>query len=512
MSTVPSRLRIAIIATIGIAAVAGTGAAFATNVSTDRTSAAQAGSFVRGHVLVKFPDGTPLADQAALEHANSASVISRIADLGVEVLQVPVGAEQNVIDAMRQSGRVDYAELDAVAHAEMTPNDTYFSQQWGLSKINAPTAWDTTTGAASTVVAVLDTGVDYSQPDLQGRLTSGYDFINNDSDPTDDNGHGTETAGIVGAASNNAVGVAGVCWTCTLMPVKVLNSSASGSWSAIASGITWATDHGAKVISMSLAGSSDSSTLHNAVSYAYNHDVVVVAASGNYSTSTPYYPAAYPEVLSVAGTTSTDSLYSWSNYGSWVKVAAPGCVYTTVRGGSYGSFCGTSAATPVVAGLAALVRSAQPGATAAAVETAIESSAVPVGSTVAYGRIDAAAAVTAIGAGGSTDPSTTPSPSASPTPTSTTVTSTFSGTLNGKSTSRSYSVAAGAGAFSASLTFSKAASMTVDLRDANGQTISTATGGSPVHVTANVAAGSYAIVVSGPSHLTFTVTVSYTSP
>jgi subtilisin family serine protease len=274
---------------------------------------------------------------------------------------------------------VAYAELDGTLQATATPNDTYWPQQWGPAKINAPTAWDNTTGASSTVVAVLDTGVTYSQPDLQGRFVAGYDFINNDSDPTDDNGHGTETAGIVGATSNNATGVAGMCWSCSIMPVKVLDSTAYGSWSAVSSGITWATDHGAKVISMSLAGTTGGSTLQNAVTYAQNHDVLVVAAAGNNGNTTPMYPAAFAGVLSVAGTQSTDALYSWSTYGSWVSVAAPGCDYTTTRSGGYGSFCGTSAATPVTAGVAALARSLNPAATASQVASAMESSAVNIG-------------------------------------------------------------------------------------------------------------------------------------
>jgi subtilisin family serine protease len=183
------------------------------------------------------------------------------------------------------------------------------------------------------------------------------------------------------------------------MPVKVLRADGGGDYSGLANGITWAADHGATVISMSLAGTADSSTLHSAVQYARSHGAVLVAAAGNSSSTAPSYPAAYSEVLGVAGTDNTDALYSWSNYGSWVKVAAPGCDYATLRGGTYGSFCGTSAATPVVAGVVALARSAQPSATPAQVEAAIESSAVSIGGVVSCGRVDAAAALTALASG-----------------------------------------------------------------------------------------------------------------
>jgi subtilisin family serine protease len=283
--------------------------------------------------------------------------------------------------------------------------------------VNAPAAWDTTTGAGTTVIAVLDTGVNSDHPDLAGRLTAGYDFVNSDPDPVDDNGHGTQTTGVVGAAANNATGIAGLCWSCTLMPVKVADASGSVSWSNLASGITWATDHGASVISMSISGSSSSTTLANAVSYAHDHGVVLVAAAGNNGSSTVTYPAGYPQVIGVAGTTGSDTLYSWSNYGSWVKLAAPGCDYTTTMAGSYASFCGTSAATPVVSGVVGLLRSAKPAAGTAEIEGALLSASTPIGPVVSAGRIDAAASLAALGATASTPaPTEPPSPSPSPSP------------------------------------------------------------------------------------------------
>lgn len=497
------------LATASVGAAAGVVGA---NAGADTPSAASA--YAPGHVLVSFTPGTSASEQSALVRANGARAIGSIADLRTVVLSVPVGAEQHVVDALQKSDKVRYAERDGLATATTTPNDTYWSQQWGLSKINAPTAWDTTTGASSVLIADLDTGIDFTHSDLQGKTVPGYDFINNDTDPTDDKGHGTATAGIMAADSNNAKGIAGVCWTCMIMPVKVLDSSGSGSYSGLASGVTWAADHGARVINMSLGGTSNSSTLQSAVQYALNHGIVVVAAAGNSGNSTPVYPAAYPGVLSVAGTTTSDTLYSWSNYGSWVTVAAPGCDYSTWLGGGYNSaFCGTSAAAPVVSGLAGLLVAAQPSATGTDVTSAIENSAVNIGSSVVYGRVDAAAALTGAAAtptaSPSPSPTTSPSPSPAPSPTASTVT--FSGSLGGKTTLRSYPLTVGSGTLSASLSYSKATSMTLQLIDSSGATIAQSSGASPVQSTVTVPAGTYSLVVSSTSRSTYTMTVSYAS-
>jgi len=343
-------------------------------------SAIAAPDAVPGQLLVTYGDGVSAAAQAAIEAGVGASIVRTIPELGVHVLRVPDAAADRVVDALSHNPAVTFAERDHIAQATSTPNDYWWPSEWSPVKTNAPTAWNTTTGSASVVVAVLDSGVDTTQPDLQSKLVAGRDIVNNDADPTDDNGHGTMTAGIVGAASNNGIGVASYCWGCAVMPVKVLGADGTGSYSNIAAGITWAADNGARVINLSLGGTTDSSTLHSAVTYAHDKGVVLVAAAGNSGTTAYNYPAAFPEVVSVAGTDSTDVLYSWSNYGSWVKVAAPGMNYTVGRSGWYGQFGGTSSASPVVAGIAGLVASAAPAATTAQIEQAITSSAVKVGS------------------------------------------------------------------------------------------------------------------------------------
>jgi subtilisin family serine protease len=497
------------VATIGATTALQTAGAAATPRLTSSEPAAS-GTFAPGRVLVRFRSDTSRAARSQVVRSVGATTAGAIPDLGVEVLRVPDGAEQRVVAALERSGKVSFAERDGVVNAlDVTPNDPYWPNQWGPAKVNAPAAWSSTTGATSTVVAVLDTGVTYSQPDMQGRFVAGYDFINNDNDPTDDNGHGTETAGIVGAASDNATGIAGMCWTCAIMPVKVLDSTAYGSWSAVSSGITWATDHGAKVISMSLAGSSGGTTLQNAVSYALVHDVVVVAAGGNNGNTSPMFPAYYSGVLSVAGTQSNDTLYPWSTYGSWVDVAAPGCDASTTKSGGYtSSFCGTSAATPVVAGVAGLARSLNPSATTAQIVSAIESSAVNIGSVIAYGRVDAGAALATLGG---TAPAATTSPAASPSPASTT-SATFSGSLTAKITSRSYSLASGAGTVQLSLTFSKASSLNLTVTNATGQVLLQTSGASPLQASASVSAGAYSVTVSGSGRASFTLVATAPAP
>ena len=248
-------------------------------------------------------------------------------------------------------------------------------------------------GSPQVVVGALDTGVDPGQVDLRGKLVAGYDYVNNDQDPSDDNGRGTAVAGIVAANSDNQIGVAGFCWACRLMPVKVLGADGTGFASGLAQGIIWATDHGARVLNLSLGGPVEDATLAAAAQYAWLHRVLIVAAAGNEGGLTLDYPAALPNVLSVGASDSSDRLYAFSNQGA--RVAAPGENSTTARGGGYVSFLGTSSAAPVVSGIAALAFSLAPQATPAQVERALETTAVPIPG-VATGRVDAYAALQAL--------------------------------------------------------------------------------------------------------------------
>src|SRR5205814_6071605 len=195
-------------------------------------------------------------------------------------------------------------------------------------------------------------------------------------------------------------------------PVKVLGADGTGTTADVATGIVWATDHAARVISMSLSATAGTSALQGAVQYAHDRGVVLVAAAGNFGNATPTYPAAYAEVLSVAGTDPNDALYSWSDFGTWVKVAAPGCNYTTGRSEWFGSFCGTSSAAPAVAGVAGLAFSYAPSATNTAVEAASEATAVKLATSATYGRVDAYAALVSLNGAPAPTPTSTQIPPA----------------------------------------------------------------------------------------------------
>ncbi|WP_138493251.1 S8 family peptidase [Paenibacillus pinistramenti] len=243
------------------------------------------------------------------------------------------------------------------------PNDVLFSEyQWNLPITKTNQGWKLSTGANDVIVAVVDTGVDLDHPDLQGRLLEGYNVVNPDERPMDDVGHGTHVAGIIAANVNNHEGIAGMTWNTKILPVKALDSSGSGTTYSVAQGIIWATDHGAKVINLSLGNYAQAQFLHDAIKYAYDHDVVVIAATGNDNTERPGYPAAYQEVLSVSATDSNQKRASFSNYGDYIDVMAPGeSIASTYPGNQYAALSGTSMASPHVAALAALIRSENPG-------------------------------------------------------------------------------------------------------------------------------------------------------
>ena len=287
------------------------------------------------------------------------------------------------VNELRADPSVAYAEPDYLAHVIATPNDPEFANQWGLTKINAPAAWDTTTGSNDVVIAVVDAGIDSTHPDLSGQLWTnpgeiagngidddsdgyvddirGWNIVGNNADLSDNTGHGTQVAGVIAAATNNSAGIAGVCWNCRLMIVKVMQTGGVANYSDIATGVLYAAQKGAKVINLSLGGNSDSATLKAAIASA-SSTAVIVGGAGNDNSSAAFYPAAYDDyVLAVAGTTDTDAKVASSNYGTWVGVSAPGvAIRTTFNGGTYADSSGTSMAAPFAAGLAGLIRSQNP--------------------------------------------------------------------------------------------------------------------------------------------------------
>jgi subtilisin family serine protease len=376
--------------------------------------------YVPGELLVRFRPGTPRAEMDAAAARAGGTIAAAVADVGMHVVKVSPSRTQRALASLRSEPSVLAVEQDVlISTLDTVPNDALWSTQWGWRLIGAPRAWDATKGVSSVVVAVLDTGVNAGHPDLAGATVPGRDLVNDDADPADDEGHGTAVAGVIAARTNNREGQAGMCWACSVMPVKVLDSSGSGKTSTIAAGIVWATDRGARVINMSLGGAGGSMALQAAVDYAVNKGIVLVAAAGNSGADMPFYPAAYGGVISVGGTTSSDTRYSWSNYGSWVLLTAPGCNTAPDYSGGYIEFCGTSSATPVVAGIAALALSLTAATTTAQVAQALEQTATPLAGVARYGRVNAPTMLTAVAGTGifAPLPPAAPAPSAPPPPT-----------------------------------------------------------------------------------------------
>jgi thermitase len=296
-----------------------------------------------------------LEELISKEGGSITNTISTAKQVKAFVVKVPTDQVSVFIEKLRTSQLVKYVEPEAKMEAFYTPNDPDWSQQWGPRKIEADTAWNTTAGSSDVLVAVVDTGIDYTHADLAANYVPlGYDWANNDTDPMDDNGHGTHCAGIIAAKIDNGLGIAGLAQA-HIMAEKVLDFTGRGSDSSVAQGIIHATDQGAKIISMSLGSPEDSEVLRDAVQYAYDHGVLIIAAAGNSYNDDRHYPAAYDEVIAVSATEMDDSRAYFSTFGHWVDIAAPGIdIYSTLPGNSYGNESGTSMACPHVAGVAAL--------------------------------------------------------------------------------------------------------------------------------------------------------------
>ncbi len=286
------------------------------------------------------------------------------------------------------------------ASTSFVPNDSGLEYQWGLDTIDAYEAWDITLGTEDTIIAVLDTGIDWNHPDLTANIWTnaqgyhGYNFIDDNWFPMDDNingydengdylsniytYHGTHVAGIMGATIDNALGIAGIAQV-KLMAVKVMNDSGEGTDSTVSSGVRWAVDNGAHVIVMSLGLDGLSTPLQNAVNYATSRGVVLVASAGNSGTSVLSYPAAFPNVIAVGASDNLDRRASFSNFGLNLDIMAPGVgIYSTQGGGSYQSLSGTSAAAPHVAAVAALMLTLNPALTTTEVGDIINSTATDI--------------------------------------------------------------------------------------------------------------------------------------
>jgi len=377
------------------------------------------------HILVKFnPHLSDETIQATIA-AYQAKKTKRIPRLNIFKIEVPEAMTvEEILYAMSVNPNVVYAEPDYIAYIAITPNDILFKYQYSLynsgesidipgsprgkarADIKATEGWEETRGEENVIIAIIDTGVDLEHPDLESKIySSGYDFANDDDDATDDNGHGTQVAGIAAAETNNTEGIAGVAWNCKILPLKAMDENGEGYYDWIIQAIIWAVENGADVINLSAGGEEESIALEEAVRYAFQKDVVVVCAGGN-DTGPVLYPAAYDDYcMAVAATDYNDNRTGWSNFGPEIDVAAPGewiisCVPTwfwvpdSPFPYDYGS--GTSMSTPHVSGLAALLKSLKPWLTNSEIMSIIKYTADDVNSNehpglddfIGYGRIN----------------------------------------------------------------------------------------------------------------------------
>ena len=346
------------------------------------------GPYVPNELIVKYVDGgSGIVSSAVASSLNTqigAQEITPEQDFdvpGMQVVEIP--GTTSMTDAIAHyegNPLVKYAEPNyilSIAESQTIPDDPYFPLQWGLynssfggnttsnatdtvrADIYAPEAWNVTTGSSDIIVAVIDTGVDYTHEDLKGNLLDGYDFVNDDADPMDDNGHGTHCTGIIGAVTNNGIGISGVSWNSKILPIKAFDINGNSNVATLISSISYARESGAQVISCSWGGSNYSAALKDAIEET---PALFVCSAGNSGVDTdiyPQYPASYvsPNIISVGATDSSDNLSSFSNYGaSSVDLMAPGVeIFSTIPNG-YGNMSGTSMAAPFVSGTAALVQ------------------------------------------------------------------------------------------------------------------------------------------------------------
>jgi thermitase len=320
-------LGVALLAAVLSSSAAGAGA-------NQRIMMARSGAnqrYVAGQVVVGFrPNVDPVSRLEALSDA-SASTLKPVGSPNVKLVKVE-GSVPSAIAELKANPAVAYAEPNWIYHAEATPNDPQYGQLWGLAKINAPSAWNTTTGSSGVTVGVVDTGIATDHLDLAANVVAGYDFVQGDTDPRDYNGHGTHVAGTIGARGNNGVGVTGVNWQVSLMPVRVLDAGGSGSNTNVTAGLTYACTHGASIVNASLGGTGYSTPMRDAIAACPNTLFVVAAGNdgGNNDTNL-HYPCNYgappdnlPNVICVAASDSNDALAGFSNYGASVDLAAPG--------------------------------------------------------------------------------------------------------------------------------------------------------------------------------------------
>jgi thermitase len=346
-------------------------------------------------LVVKFKEDVTEGQKANIHKAADCRCIDVNASLGLHTIESK-RKMRRMLAHYNALSEVDFAEPNYRFQAfETQASDPFFPYQYGPQRIGAPVAWNVSVSAPRVKIAVVDTGVQLNHPDLASKLVPGYDFISGDTTPNDGNGHGTHVAGIAASSTGNGTGIAGVAPLASILPVRVLDNSGGGSLSAVANGIVFAANQGAQVINLSLGSPAAAYSLQAAVRYAWQRGAVIVAAAGNDGSAQPNYPANYPNVIAVASTNEQDVRSPFSNYGTWVEVAAPGeDILSTYPRSWYTYLSGTSMAAPHVAGVAALL--VAQGRTNEETRDVILQSADPIPGTGrywVYGRVNATRAV-----------------------------------------------------------------------------------------------------------------------
>jgi len=366
--------------------------------SSGRSSRRSSEQYVPGEVIVGVR-GRLSTNSIRLIQDKGGTVIKQLSAINAVVVKTAEDRVEAFMDEMRKNSLIRYVERNGMITLDLTPNDPYWYLQWGPQTIRADLAWDTQIGSSTILVAVVDTGIDYTHDDLAANyVTGGYDWVNDDNDPMDDNGHGTHCMGIIAAELNNEIGIAGLAQV-NVMAEKSLDEYGVGTFEDAVLAVTHAAEMGANIISCSWGSYVDSSAMHDAFIYAYNLGALSVASAGNDNTNEPHYPAAYPEVISVAATDSSDQKWMWSNWGDTIELAAPGVdILSASLGNSYAYKSGTSMSVPHVSGVAALIWSQFPEYTHDQVRVILRSSADDLGDPgwdqyYGFGRVNAYQAV-----------------------------------------------------------------------------------------------------------------------
>jgi thermitase len=355
--------------------------------------------WAKGRLLVAPRAG--LSDkefERALKPQNAKSK-GRFKQANIHVIELPAGTDEvAAMQALKKDKRFKYVELDYAMAPAASVNDPNIAKSWPLPKIQANTAWDTSNGSG-VIIAILDSGLDASHPDLKANYVPGWNFYDNNSNTTDGRGHGTAVAGTAAMVANNSTGSAGVAYGAKIMPVRISSLDGIAYGSTMAQALYWAADNGARVANISFSGVPGNSTVQSAAQYMRSKGGYVVASAGN--SGGLENVAAHDSILAVSATDQNDARPSWSSYGPYVDVSAPGVsVYSTTVGGGFGNYSGTSFSSPIVAATAALVMAANNKLTPADIDRILTSTATDLGTSgydqyFGHGRVDAARAVAA---------------------------------------------------------------------------------------------------------------------